>query len=76
MLKLGFKEDIEDILRFVKRQCIHELQICLFSATIPGWVRQVANYHMKEKTRIIDLALDLKNKTAKKVQHLAISCHY
>lgn len=76
MLKLGFKEDIEEILRFVKRQCSQDLQICLFSATIPSWVRQVANYHMKEKARVIDLALDLKNKTAKKVQHLAISCPY
>lgn len=47
MLKLGFKEDIEDILRFVHRECCEDLQVCLFSATIPSWVRQVANYHMK-----------------------------
>lgn len=43
MLKLGFKEDIEDILRFVRKECVEDLQVCLFSATIPGWVRQVAN---------------------------------
>lgn len=67
MLKLGFKEDIEEILRFVKRQCKEELQVCLFSATIPGWVRSVANYHMKQNARVVDLALELKNKTAKKV---------
>ena len=47
MLKLGFKEDIEEILRFVKRQAKDDLQVCLFSATIPTWVRSVANYHMK-----------------------------
>jgi superfamily II DNA/RNA helicase len=76
MLKLGFKEDIEDILRFVKRQCKGDLQICLFSATIPSWVRSVATYHMKQNVRVVDLALDLKNKTAKKVQHLAISCPF
>lgn len=77
MLKLGFKEDVEDILRAVKRfSKSGDLQVCLFSATIPSWVRNVANYHMKQNARIVDLAIELKNKTAKKVQHLAISCPY
>ena len=31
---------------------------------------------MKSSCRIVDLAQDLKNKTAKKVQHLAISCPF
>ena len=53
-----------------------KIQICLFSATIPTWVRSVANYHMKQNCRVVDLALDLKNKTAKKVQHLAINCPF
>lgn len=74
MLKLGFKEDIEKILLKVRNQCAKDLQICLFSATVPPWVRQVANQHMKKTTRVVDLALDLTNKTAKKVQHLAIEC--
>jgi superfamily II DNA/RNA helicase len=76
MLKLGFKEDIEWIFREAKRQCQREIQICLFSATVPAWVRQVAHYHMKQNCRIVDLAMDLKNKTAKLVQHLAINCPF
>jgi superfamily II DNA/RNA helicase len=76
MLKLGFKEDIEHILRQVKRQCQKDVQICLFSATIPTWVRSVANYHMKQNCRVVDLAIDLKNKTARTVQHLAINCPF
>jgi superfamily II DNA/RNA helicase len=76
MLKLGFKEDIEEILRFVRRQCKEDLQVCLFSATIPSWVRQVANYHMKQNAKLIDLVIELKNKTSRTVQHLAISCPY
>jgi len=43
MLKLGFKEDIERILYMIRKQCTKDLQICLFSATVPSWVRQVAN---------------------------------
>ena len=76
MLKLGFKEDIERILHRVRSQCQKNLQICLFSATVPAWVRQVANQHMSRNLRVVDLAQDLKNKTARKVAHLAISCPY
>jgi hypothetical protein len=31
---------------------------------------------MKKNLRIVDLAQDLKNKTAKEVQHLAIDCPF
>lgn len=31
---------------------------------------------MKKNLRIVDLCQDLKNKTARNVQHLAISCPY
>lgn len=76
MLKLGFKEDVDRILLKVKDQCTNRFQICLFSATIPGWVKSIARQHMKMNFRIVDLAQDLKNKTAKQVNHLAIDCPY
>jgi len=76
MLKLGFKEDIERILSTVRKQQGKDLQICLFSATVPSWVRDVANCHMKRNLKVVDLAMDLKNKTARKVQHLAICCPF
>jgi ATP-dependent RNA helicase DDX21 len=50
--------------------------MCLFSATIPQWVKSLARQYMKKNLRIVDLAQDLKNKTAKEVQHLAIDCPY
>lgn len=53
-----------------------KLQVCLFSATIPYWVRQVANEFLKRNYRLVDLAKDLKNKTAQTVNHLAINCPY
>lgn len=44
MLNMGFKEDIEKILKKIKAACSgRTIQICLFSATVPGWVREVAN---------------------------------
>jgi len=76
MLKQGFKEEVDKILGEARRQCGKDLQICLFSATIPRWVRDVAQAHMKREVRIVDLAMDLKNKTARNVQHLAIDCPF
>lgn len=68
MLKLGFKEDIDRILSRIRSECdIKQLQMCLFSATIPGWVKTIARQYMKKNLRVVDLAVDLKNKTAKKV---------
>lgn len=78
MLKQGFKEDVDQILATIKKALPPQadLQICLFSATIPPWVRQVASQHLKKNYRIVDLAKDLKNKTAQTVNHLAINCPY
>lgn len=59
MLKLGFKEDIDQILSKIKQECdMRKLQMCLFSATIPAWVKQVAKTYMgKYNTlKIVDLA--------------------
>lgn len=40
MLKLGFKEDIDRILSRIKQEAnMEKFQICLFSATIPTWVK-------------------------------------
>ena len=39
-------------------------------------MRDVAATHMKPSVRIVDLAVELKNKTARNVQHLAIQCPY
>jgi len=76
MLKLGFKEDIDAILKKIRSECdLKVLQMCLFSATLPSWVKQVARTYM-HKYKIVDLAQDLKNKTAKEVSHLAIDCPY
>jgi superfamily II DNA/RNA helicase len=77
MLKLGFKEDVDHILMKCREVCSKQnLQICLFSATVPAWVKDIAREHMKSDFRVIDLAVDLHNKTAKNVRHLAIDCPF
>lgn len=75
MLRQGFKEDVEKILSKI-RAVRKELQICLFSATVPDWVNELAREHMKPNLKMVDLCQDLRNKTAKKVQHLVIDCPF
>ena len=76
MLKLGFKDDIDKIMLQINKVCKNQIQVGLFSATIPSWVRDIAKNFMKPNFRVVDLAQDLSNKTAKNVKHLAIECHW
>ena len=48
--------------------------MCLFSATIPHWVKDIAKEHMSQDFRVIDLCENLTNKTAKNIRHLAVEC--
>ncbi len=67
MLKLGFKEDVEHIMKTIKAKVGKNVQICLFSATIPRWVKMVAEENLKPNFQTIDLVKNLKNKTASTV---------
>lgn len=74
MLKLGFKEDVDKIMFTIKDKAPKDLQVLLFSATIPRWVKEIAESFMSPHFETIDLAQNLKNKTSKTVHHLAINC--
>jgi len=56
------------------REGDHHTQITLFSATVPTWVRDIALEFMRPDFRVVDLAMDLSNKTAKNVKHIAMEC--
>lgn len=76
MLKLGFKEDVERIMKNIKEKPTHQVQVLLFSATLPRWVQVIAQEFLAPNFKTIDLAQNLKNKTSKTVNHLAINCPY
>ena len=76
MLNMGFQEDVEKIMDTVTKAAEEKPQFCLFSATVPTWVRSVAQKYLSSRYEFVDLAKDLKNKTSQTVQHLAINCPY
>ena len=77
MLKMGFKEDVDEILRSVKQvKDPADYQGLICSATIPSWVKATANEFLKRGFGTVDLANDLKNKTSRTVNHLSIFCPY
>lgn len=76
MLNLGFKENVEEIMDTIKGAGLKDLQCLMFSATIPRWVQTIAQTFLKPNFGTMDLVKDLKNKTSKTVQHLAINCPY
>ena len=56
MLKQGFKEDVERIMNTIKETRKNNLQVLLFSATVPFWVKQVAKEQMAPDFEMVDLA--------------------
>lgn len=84
MLNMGFQEQIEEIFGHI-HQSRRKTQVCLFSATIEKWVKEVANNIMINKHDdsenkvkdsepiFIDLVKDLGGRTPKTVQHLAVN---
>lgn len=74
MLKLGFKEDVDEILAAISEHTQEKVQILLFSATIPDWVKDIASQYMDEDYAHIDLAKNLQNKTNENITHVAIEC--
>ena len=63
MLKLGFKEDVDRLLQTIKAHVTSDLQFMLTSATVPRWIKDMANSYLKPNWKMIDLAKDLKAKT-------------
>ena len=74
MLDMGFQQDIEQIMQEVGKQGESKPQFILFSATVPPWVQNVAKNHLDKEFKFVDLVKDLKNKTSKTVEHIAIPC--
>jgi ATP-dependent RNA helicase DDX21 len=75
MLKMGFKEDVEEILRFIKARTRHSVQTLLFSATIPDWVMKLSQQYLKPDKIVVDLLHDQLLKTPKDIEHLLIEVH-
>jgi len=71
MLEIGFKDHMDKIIAYCFEQ-EKKPQFCLFSATMPSWVQQVARKNM-DKPKRINLVTSV-NKTSNTVQHLAIRC--
>jgi ATP-dependent RNA helicase DDX21 len=78
MLNIGFQQDIEFIIHSIEEEFKHfqrsreEMQMVLFSATVPKWVNEVAKKYMKKDMVFVDLVGKNSNKTSETVRHLAM----
>jgi ATP-dependent RNA helicase DDX21 len=48
MLNLGFKEEVEEIMRTIKENGPPNIQCLMFSATVPRWVQNIATCFLKQ----------------------------
>lgn len=79
MLNMGFQEDIDRILKFLRDDFEREkkdpkdVQYLLFSATIPRWIEKVSQAFMSSDVVRIDMIKGRTVKTSTTVEHLALS---
>ena len=71
MLNMGFKEETDEILSNVTS--VH--QTCLFSATVPAWITELANKYMTNH-KVIDMVTDGQGTASTDVRHIAIMTHW
>jgi superfamily II DNA/RNA helicase len=78
MLNMGFAEAVEKILSSVPRAADRApVQTCLFSATLPSWVQNVAKKYLRtDATTRVDLVGDTGGKASTSVTHIAMPCHW
>ena len=69
MLDMGFADDMTEILALCTSE---DRQTCLFSATLPAWVREVAPKYMLTEPKIVDLVGDADVKASEDVRHVAV----
>jgi ATP-dependent RNA helicase DDX21 len=74
MLNMGFVDDVELILSGVDDPS--KVQTLLFSATLPEWVRKIADKFLKPSRKTVDLVGDDKMKASNSVRHLLLPGHY
>lgn len=74
MLNMGFVDDVELILSGVDDP--QKVQTLLFSATLPSWVKKIADRFLKPSRKTVDLVGDEKMKASNSVKHLLLPGHY
>ena len=75
MLSMGFKQEVEFIIETIKSKAPN-LQICLFSATMPDWVRQIADQHMQPDLIKIDMTANAPNRANKNINHMMLEVRF
>ncbi|KAJ8578691.1 hypothetical protein ON010_g518 [Phytophthora cinnamomi] len=79
MLEMGFREDVQKVftaMEQVENQSSGRRQTLLFSATIPKWVKDVADKYMQKDREYVNLVKDSDDQASTDVQHIAIPCHW
>lgn len=82
MLEMGFKEDVDSVLEFTascKKTCRTscDIQILLFTATLPPWVSKIAETYMtKGEKVVVDVVKNEQVSTASGIEHLSILCGF
>jgi ATP-dependent RNA helicase DDX21 len=71
MLEMGFQDDVEKILSYVKSGDQKGVQMMLFSATMPGWICKITDRLMNQPI-FLDAVQEGENRLAETITHYSV----
>ena len=79
MLDIGFKDDMDKMLKMAREQrqeTENELQVLLFSATLPEWIQTAIRNYMNKDHHRVDLIGNQRLKASETVKHYCVPSHW
>jgi superfamily II DNA/RNA helicase len=58
MLKMGFKDDVDKILKYIRSKSNSVHQTLLFSATLPEWIMNLSKNYLKPDHKVVNMIPD------------------
>ena len=72
MLKMGFKEEVDKILKFIKAKTSNSVQTLLFSATLPGWIMGLSKNYLAKDHKVVSMIPSQQNSCPKTIKHYKV----
>jgi ATP-dependent RNA helicase DDX21 len=69
MLKMGFKDDVDKILKFLQSKSKSPHQTLLFSATLPEWIMSLSKKYLKPNHKVINMIPLSENSCSTTIKH-------
>ena len=66
---MGFKEEVDKILRLIRNKSKNHIQTLLFSATLPEWIMSLSKNYLTKDHKVVTMVPSEENSCSKTIKH-------